>query len=138
MSTPSSPLRPKQPADAFPDHNFRRWREVVLDCDQEALYTAALAERLSDVLASRLGDGGSLRRLATETGLSRTTISRLARCEAYPTMSMIVRLERALNVPLWPGESIHLASEQALRALVARQAALIRELGVAPATVRAS
>lgn len=106
--------RPTRPCDAFPDKDWRRWREHVLVTDIEVLYAAATAETLAALLQKAQEDSGeSLRAIARRIGLSATTISDLARCVRYPTLSIIARLEEGCRRPIWPAQIVYQARDAA-------------------------
>ena len=63
----------------------------------EGRFERQLAERL---LALRLAAGWSLDELATRSGVSRATLSRLERAETSPTATLLSRLARAHGLPL--------------------------------------
>jgi transcriptional regulator with XRE-family HTH domain len=72
-------------------------REEFSDLSEEGQFERQLAERLA---ALRLTAGWSLDELATRSGVSRATLSRLERAETSPTATLLSRLARAHGLPL--------------------------------------
>jgi transcriptional regulator with XRE-family HTH domain len=72
-------------------------REEFSDLNEEGQFERQLAERLA---ALRLAAGWSLDELATRSGVSRATLSRLERAETSPTATLLSRLARAHGLPL--------------------------------------
>jgi transcriptional regulator with XRE-family HTH domain len=72
-------------------------REDFSKMSEESQFEQHLAERL---LALRLAAGWSLDELATRSGVSRATLSRLERAETSPTATLLSRLARAHGLPL--------------------------------------
>lgn len=72
-------------------------RDEFSDVSDDGRFEQQLAERL---LALRLAAGWSLDELATRSGVSRATLSRLERAETSPTATLLSRLARAHGLPL--------------------------------------
>ena len=72
-------------------------REEFSEVNDEGRFEAQLAERLTSL---RLAAGWSLEELATRSGVSRATLSRLERAETSPTATLLSRLARAHGLPL--------------------------------------
>jgi transcriptional regulator with XRE-family HTH domain len=70
-------------------------REEFSDSSADGRFERQLAERLA---ALRLAAGWSLDELATRSGVSRATLSRLERAETSPTATLLSRLARAHGV----------------------------------------
>lgn len=71
--------------------------ENFSDLSEEGHFERQLAERLA---ALRMAAGWSLDELATRSGVSRATLSRLERGETSPTATLLSRLARAHGLPL--------------------------------------
>lgn len=71
--------------------------ENFSDLSDEGHFERQLAERLA---ALRMAAGWSLDELATRSGVSRATLSRLERGETSPTATLLSRLARAHGLPL--------------------------------------
>ncbi len=71
--------------------------ENFSDVSEEDHFERQLAERLA---ALRMAAGWSLDELATRSGVSRATLSRLERGETSPTATLLSRLARAHGLPL--------------------------------------
>jgi transcriptional regulator with XRE-family HTH domain len=71
--------------------------ENFSDVSDEGRFERQLAERLA---ALRMAAGCSLDELATRSGVSRATLSRLERGETSPTATLLSRLARAHGLPL--------------------------------------
>lgn len=65
--------------------------------NEEGEFERQLAERLASL---RTTAGWSLDELATRSGVSRATLSRLERAETSPTATLLSRLARAYGLPL--------------------------------------
>ncbi|MGQ3050852.1 MAG: helix-turn-helix domain-containing protein [Roseateles sp.] len=72
-------------------------RENFSESSDEGHFELQLAERLATL---RLAAGWSLDELATRSGVSRATLSRLERAETSPTATLLSRLARAHGLPL--------------------------------------
>ena len=72
-------------------------REEFSELSDEGQFERQLAERLA---ALRTAAGWSLDELATRSGVSRATLSRLERAETSPTATLLSRLARAHGLPL--------------------------------------
>lgn len=72
-------------------------REEFSELNEEGHFERQLAERLA---ALRMAAGWSLDELATKSGVSRATLSRLERAETSPTATLLSRLARAYGLPL--------------------------------------
>lgn len=72
-------------------------REDFSEVSEESAFEHQLAERLAML---RLAAGWSLDELATRSGVSRATLSRLERAETSPTATLLSRLARAHGLPL--------------------------------------
>lgn len=72
-------------------------REEFSDLGDELRFEQQLAQRLA---ALRQAAGWSLDELATRSGVSRATLSRLERAETSPTATLLSRLARAHGLPL--------------------------------------
>lgn len=72
-------------------------RENFSEVSEEGQFERQLADRLA---ALRTQAGWSLDELATQSGVSRATLSRLERAETSPTATLLSRLARAYGLPL--------------------------------------
>ncbi|MEU9385607.1 helix-turn-helix transcriptional regulator [Streptomyces sp. NPDC048279] len=78
------------------------WSHAVLapDAPVSAHYGQALARNIERALAS---SGHSLRTLAEVTGITHSTISRVANGRVLPDLGTLARLESAIGFQIWPG-----------------------------------
>lgn len=84
----------KQPREIYPD-----WPDVLIQGDpaHEKLRQVAWAVRraVDD-------EGGSVRKLAVQVGMTHTVINSLVTGASWPNAESIAKLEVALDRPLWP------------------------------------
>ena len=78
------------------------WPHARLDTDQPGVAEAAVAQALAARLAAAVGKR-SMREVARAAGVAHTTVTKVAAGARWPELVTIARLERALDVDLWPG-----------------------------------
>jgi DNA-binding phage protein len=72
---------------------------LTKDAPVEAVAAQSVAKALSEALEA---DGRPLTAIASEAGVSRSTVYGITAGESYPDFSSIARLAAVLEVELWP------------------------------------
>ncbi|MFJ7629815.1 helix-turn-helix domain-containing protein [Streptomyces sp. NPDC097595] len=95
---------PRSSNDQVPRHYAvaGNWPHAALAADApvSAHYGQSLARNLERAMTS---SGHTLRTLADATGVTHSTVSRVANGRVMPDLGTIARLEAAFGFQLWPG-----------------------------------